>query len=350
MFKACKSLILLMSCALLVPLALADDLLRADHPDRYRVVKGDTLWDISGRFLRSPWRWPEIWHVNPQIANPHLIYPGDELELVYIDGEPRLQLRRGPLKLSPTVRSSPWDGAIPTIPVDAIGPFLTRPYVLDEVQLDNAPYIVDFSDEHILGGAGWKAYVRAITSSDILKYEIVRPGDAYRDADTDEILGYEATYVGTTELQRTGDPATVFINSTELESVIGDRLIPAGEDKATAHFTPHAPAEPVEGSIISVLNGVSQIGQFNVVVLDRGAVDGLDPGTVLRVDQRGETIRDLVSRRRDIVTFSQRRDFVTLPDEEAGLLMVFRTFERVSFGLIMHAIRPIHVDDKVRNP
>jgi hypothetical protein len=350
MFKACKSLILLMSCALLVPLALADDLLRADHPDRYTVVKGDTLWDISGRFLRSPWRWPEIWHVNPQIANPHLIYPGDQLELVYIDGKPQLRLSRGPLKLSPTVRSSPWDGAIPTIPVDAIGPFLTRPYVFDQGQLDSAPYIVDFSDEHILGGAGWKAYVRAITSSDILKYEIVRPGDAYRDADTDEILGYEATYIGTTELQRTGDPATVFINSTELESVIGDRLIPAGEDKATAHFTPHAPEGQIEGSIISVLNGVSQIGQFNVVVLDRGAADGLDPGSVLRVDQRGETIRDLVSRRRDIVTFSHRRDFVTLPDEEAGLLMVFRTFERVSFGLIMHAIRPIHVNDRVRNP
>jgi hypothetical protein len=350
MFKACKRLILLLSCALLVPLALADDLLRTDHPDRYRVVKGDTLWDISGRFLRSPWRWPEIWHVNPQVENPHLIYPGDELELVYIDGKPQLRLHRGPLKLSPTVRSSPWDGAIPTIPVDAIGPFLTRPYVLDEAQLDNAPYIVDFSDEHILGGAGWKAYVRSITSSDVLKYEIVRPGDAYRDADTDEILGYEATYVGTTELLRTGDPATVFINSTEIESIIGDRLIPAGEDKATAHFTPHSPAKPIEGSIISVLNGVSQIGQFNVVALDRGAVDGLDPGTVLRVDQRGETIRDLVSRRRNIATFSDRREFVTLPDEEAGLVMVFRTFDRVSFGLIMHAIRPIHVQDRVRNP
>ncbi|HPE78863.1 MAG TPA: LysM peptidoglycan-binding domain-containing protein [Gammaproteobacteria bacterium] len=342
MFKACKSLILVLSCALSMPLALADDLLRADHPDQYTVVKGDTLWDISGRFLRSPWRWPDIWYVNPQIANPHLIYPGDVLELVYIDGKPQLRMRRGPLKLSPTVRSTPWDGAIPTIPVDAIGPFLTRPYVLDKDQLDSAPYIVDFADEHILGGAGQKAYVRRIDETEPLKYEIVRPGGPYKDADTGEILGYEALYIGTSELQRTGDPATVFINSTDLESVIGDRLIPAGEEKATANFTPHAPAQPVEGSIIAVMNGVSQIGQYNVVVLDRGANDGLKPGTVLRVDQRGEVIRDVVT--------PDSRDTVTLPDEEAGLLMVFRTFERVSFGLIMHASRVMHVDDRVRNP
>ena len=342
MFKACKSLILVLSCALSMPLALADDLLRADHPDQYTVVKGDTLWDISGRFLRSPWRWPDIWYVNPQIANPHLIYPGDVLELVYIDGKPQLRMRRGPLKLSPTVRSTPWDGAIPTIPVDAIGPFLTRPYVLDKDQLDSAPYIVDFADEHILGGAGQKAYVRRIDETEPLKYEIVRPGGPYKDADTGEILGYEALYIGTSELQRTGDPATVFINSTDLESVIGDRLIPAGEEKATANFTPHAPAQPVEGSIIAVMNGVSQIGQYNVVVLDRGANDGLTPGTVLRVDQRGEVIRDVVT--------PDSRDTVTLPDEEAGLLMVFRTFERVSFGLIMHASRVMHVDDRVRNP
>jgi hypothetical protein len=342
MFKACKSLILLLSCALTIPVALAEDLLRADHPDQYTVVRGDTLWDIAGRFLRSPWRWPEIWHVNPQIANPHLIYPGDRLELVYIDGQPQLRLSRGPLKLSPTVRSTPWEGAIPTIPVDAIGPFLTRHYVLGENVLDQAPYIVDFADEHILGGAGQKAYVRSIEQTEPLKYEIVRAGGPYRDADTGEILGYAAEYVGTTELQRTGDPATVFINSTTQESIIGDRLIAAGEERATANFTPHAPPMPVEGSIIALFNGVSQIGQYNVVVIDRGTADGLKPGTVLRVDQRGETIRDVVT--------PDSRDTVTLPDEEAGLMMVFRTFDRVSYGLIMHATRVMHLNDRVRNP
>ena len=342
MFKACKSLILVLSCALSMPLALADELLRADHPDQYTVVKGDTLWDISGRFLRSPWRWPEIWYVNPQIANPHLIYPGDVLELVYIDGKPQLRLRRGPLKLSPSVRSTPWDGAIPTVPVDAIGPFLTRHYVLGDGELDKAPYIVDFADEHILGGAGQKAYVRSIDDDSHLKYEIVRAGGPYKDGDTGEIIGYEAEYIGSTELQRTGDPATVFINNSVREAIIGDRLIVAGEEKATANFTPHAPPMPFEGNIISLFGGVDQIGQYNVVVIDRGRADGIDAGTVLRIDQKGETIRDVVT--------PDSRDTVTLPDEEAGLMMVFRSFDRVSYGLIMHATRVMHIGDKVRNP
>lgn len=342
MINACKRLFVLFSLALMMPLATAEDLLRADHPASYTVVRGDTLWDISGRFLRSPWRWPEIWHVNPQIANPHLIYPGDQLDLVYIDGQPQLRLRRGTLKLSPTVRSTPWDGAIPTVPFDAISPFLSRPYVLDPDAAEQAPYIVDFPDEHILGGAGQRAYVRSITEPEPRKYEIVRPGGPYKDGQTGEILGYEATYVGTTELQRTGDPATVFINSTDIESIIGDRLIAAGQERATANFTPHAPAMPIEGTIISVFNGVNQIGQFNIVVIDRGLRDGVDPGTVLRIDQRGETIRDVVT--------PDSRDTVQLPDEQAGLLMVFRSFDRVSFGLVMHATRVMHVDDKVRTP
>jgi hypothetical protein len=342
MLKACKSLLLLLSCALSMPLALADELLRADHPDTYTVVRGDTLWDISGRFLRSPWRWPDIWHVNPQIANPHLIYPGDQIDLVYVDGQPQLRLRRGTLKLSPSVRASAWDGAIPTIPVDAISPFLTRPYVMDQGQLDNAPYIVDFADEHILGGAGQRVYVRSIDQTEPAKFEIVRAGGPYKDGDTGEILGYEATYIGTSQLQRTGDPATLFINATEREAVIGDRLIPAGDEKATANFTPHAPPMPVEGNLIAVFDGVSQIGQYNVVVIDRGRRDGIDPGTVLRVDQRGETVRDVVT--------PDSRDTVKLPDEEAGLLMVFRAFDRVSFGLVLHASRVMHIQDKVRNP
>jgi hypothetical protein len=342
MYKVCKSLILLFFSVLLIPAALADDLLRAQHPDSYTVVKGDTLWDISGRFLRSPWRWPEIWHVNQQIANPHLIFPGDVLELVYIDGRPQLRLQRGPLKLSPSVRSSPWDGAIPTVPIDAIGPFLSRPYVLDKDQLDTAPYIVDFADDHILGGAGQKAYVRKIEQNDTLKFEIVRAGGPYKDHDTGEILGYEARYIGTSQLQRTGDPATVFLNSTDLEAIIGDRLFAASEEKAAANFMPRAPETEITGSIISILDGVSQIGQFNIVVIDRGAADGLEPGMVLRVDQRGEVIRDVVS--------SRLGEKVRLPDEEAGLMMVFRTFERVSFGIIMHATRVMHLGDKVLNP
>ncbi len=321
--------------------AFAEELLRADHPAHYVVKKGDTLWDIAARFLRSPWRWPEIWYVNPQVANPHLIYPGDRLDLVYIDGKPRLVLNRGPVRLSPRVRSRPWDGAIPTIPIGDIAPFLTRPYVLDPGQADSAPYLVSFGNDHILGGAGVRAYVRSLAESGS-KYHVVRPGDPYRDAETGEILGYEALYVGTVEALRAGDPATVFFNSSTREAVLGDRLLPISEETVWTNFVPHHPKGDVRGSIISVMDGVAQIGQYNVVVIDRGARDGLEAGHVLRIDQKGETIRDVVT--------PDSSDTIRLPDEEAGLLMVFRTFDRVSFGLVLNAIRPIHIHDRVSAP
>lgn len=339
-----RPLLTLLCASLLSTAALADDLLRGDHPDRYTVRKGDTLWDISARFLRSPWRWPDIWHVNPQVANPHLIYPGDVLELVYVDGRPQLRLNRGDrrVKLSPNVRSAPWDGAIPTIPIDAIAPFLSRPYVLDPGEGDTLPYVVEFADDHILGGAGQRAYVRNLNSAHGNKFHVVRPGGPYKDGETNEVLGHEALYIGTVEATRSGDPATVFFNSSDRESAIGDRLLEVSDERAWTNFTPSRPAHDIEGSIISVLDGVSQIGQYNVVVIDRGRFNGLKPGNVLRIDQRGETVRDVVT--------PDSRDTVTLPDEEAGMLMVFRTFERVSFGLVLDATRPIHLLDRVRQP
>jgi len=316
--------------------------LNDNHPERYTVVKGDTLWDISGMFLRDPWRWPDIWYVNPQIANPHLIYPGDVLELTYVNGQPRLTLQRGPARLSPQVRSTPLDDAIPTVPIDAIKAFLTRPYVLEQGQLDSAPYIVAFADEHIIGGAGQRVYVRSINDSTNTKFEIVRQGDEYKDSETGEVLGHEALYIGNSLLQRTGDPATLLLTGTQIEAREGDRLLPVSDDVALRNFHPKAPDQPVNGAIISVLNGVTQIGQFNVVVIDRGTKDGLNVGDVLNINHRGETIKDKVS--------PDPRDRVKLPDEKAGILMVFRTFERVSFGVVMYATRAIHVTDKVTNP
>jgi hypothetical protein len=313
------------------------------HPDSYTVVKGDTLWDIAGRFLRDPWRWPDVWHVNPQIENPHLIYPGDIIDMTYVDGKPQLRLRRGSeVKLSPKVRTTELEGAIPTIPLDAIFPFLTRPYVVDEAELEAAPYVVDFADEHLVAGAGQKVYVRSVETTDNTNFDVVRPGDAYRDADTNEILGYEALYVGGAQLTRTGDPATLLLTSTEQEVLTGDRLLVTVKDQPMDAFYPKAPDSEINGSIISVLNGVSQIGQYNVVVLDRGTSDGLQVGDVLAIDHKGETVRDDVS--------PNRWDKVKLPDEKAGHLLVFRTFDRVSFGLVMDATRAIHVLDRVRNP
>lgn len=329
---------------LLSPLYASEALLKANHPDRYVVVTGDTLWDISARFLNDPWRWSDIWYVNPQVQNPHLIYPGDQLELVYVNGKPRLQLSRGSrhVKLSPQARITPWTGAINTVPIDAIAPFLSRPYVLDEGEAEEAPYVVAFAEEHIMAGAGQKAYVRKINSSDPGKFDVVRPGGPYKDAETGEILGYEALYLGGAQLQATGDPATVSIFSSEQEILPGDRLLSADEEQAVANFTPHAPARDVNGAIIAVLGGVTQIGQHHIVVLDRGRSDGIDDGTVLRVNHRGETIPDKIT--------ADPRDTVTLPDEPAGMLMVFRTFDRVSFALVMEATRAIHVSDRVATP
>ncbi|MEW8184707.1 MAG: LysM peptidoglycan-binding domain-containing protein [Candidatus Thiodiazotropha endolucinida] len=314
--------------------------LNPSHPERYTVVKGDTLWDISSMFLRDPWLWPEVWYVNPQIENPHLIYPGDEIVLTYRDGRPVLQLSRKN-SLSPRVRATPLDQAIPTIPIDAIAPFLTRPYVVDENELEKAPYIVHFLDDHIVGGAGISYYARSIMEERPIQYAVVRPEKPYKDPDTGEVLGYEALYVGTSELKRTGDPAKLLLTSTDMEAIIGDRLIKEQEDEPLIDFQPRVPESPIEGRIISVLNGVTQIGQYNVVVLNKGANVGLEAGHVLRILQGGEAIRDIVK---------GRGEKVTLPLEEAGHLMVFRTFEKVSFALVMDATKPLHVLDWVRTP
>lgn len=320
----------------------ADVELNPTHPDRYVVVKGDTLWDISAKFLTTPWRWPDIWYVNPQIANPHLIYPGDIIELSYVDGQPRLTLQRGrDRKLSPEIRVSDLEDAIPTIPIDAIAPFMGNPRVVSKEEYDSAPYVVAFKDSHILGSAGVNAYVRSIEQGDPNGYVVIRMGDAYHDAETGELLGYEAVQIAETELLRAGDPATFRLPKTNREVEKGDRMMPVMEAQLRQNFYPHAPESDLSGHIISVLEGVTQIGQFNVVVIDRGEHDGVEVGHVLTVDQAGPEIRDVVA---------GRGEMVTLPNEEAGVMMVFRVFDRVSYGLIMEASSVMHKGDIVRTP
>lgn len=332
---------------LLSPALLADTVaLQPDHPDRYVVKKGDTLWDISSVFLQDPWRWPEIWHVNPQIENPHLIYPGDIIALVFgADGAPQLQLLRGrrTVKLSPKVRSTPLGEAIPPIPMDAIAQFLDNSRaVLTQEELDNAPYIVESMDSHLIAGTGDKIYVRSVPDRSTTRFNVYRPGTAYKRPGSEEVLGYEALYVGDATLQRVGDPATLELSRTVRETLIGDRLLPVGEEEIQQNFFPHPPAGEVDGQILKVIDGVSQIGQFQVVVIDLGSEDGMDAGTVLAVFQRGANIRDVVAEKAD-----QR---VKLPDERSGIVMVFRPFERVSYALVMSATRAIHINDAVRNP
>ena len=337
-----KKLLGMVFAALLTgSLVAADVALNPNHPDRYVVVSGDTLWDISARFLRDPWMWPEVWYVNPQVANPHLIYPGDVLTLVYVDGKPRIQVSRDG-RLSPRIREESLESAIPTIPLDSIKPFLNRTLVVEEGELEAAPYVVQGADEHVITGAGDRVYVRGIDNNDVALFDIYEPGPAYIDPDTNELLGYEAIFVGTGPVQRFGDPATIHLTSTTREVRVGDRLLPADRSQPAANFQPRATPSGTEGHIISVLDGVTQIGHFNVVAIDLGERDGMEVGHVMRVFQRGKVIRDTVSNK-----FGDR---VKLPDEDAGLVMIFKTTEKVSFGLIMKATRAIHINDFVRSP
>ena len=327
----------------LVVSAIAGDVLtlRQDHPDVYVVKKGDTLWDISNVFLQSPWRWPELWQVNPQIENPHLIYPGDTLHLVYHNGQPRLVLSRGgDVKLDPQVRSTPLDQAIPAIPLEAVNPFLNRGRIVGEGVLEAAPYVLAGKEGHIVTGAGDEIYGRGNFEQGHDSFGIFRRGDNFVDPDSGELLGIQARDIGTAKLLAAeNDVATLALNRSTQEVRRGDRLLPEEERQLNANFFPSAPQQEIKGYILSVEGGVNQVGSMNVVVISKGEQDGLQEGNLLAIYKTGETLRDPVT-----------GELVKAPDFRAGLLMVFRTFDRVSYGLVVRAERPLKVNDRVRNP
>ncbi len=329
------------------PLVAADEVeLKSNYPKEYVVVKGDTLWDISGMFLKKPWYWPDIWQVNPQVENPHLIYPGDRLSLVYRDGRPVLEVTRGlkTVKLSPGAREIETDVAVPTIPLSAIMPFLTKPQVLAEEIFNQAPYIVASSEERLISGAGDKVYARSVEQAKGDDYSIFRGGKSYLDPQTGELLGYEAIYSGDARVEQHGDPAEVVLTNTNREVLVGDRLLAFEEDSYNVNFLPHALDNGVEGQIISVFDGVSQIGQYQIVVLNRGAREGIEAGHVLSVYRTGVVVNDSVMPEE---LRNGDNSVVTLPDEHEGEVMVFKVFEKVSYAIVMKATRAIHVLDKV---
>lgn len=318
--------------------------LKNNHPDKYTVVRGDTLWDISGKFLSKPWKWPEIWHANPQVANPHLIYPGDILSLVYIDGQPRIQLERGAsrgtVRLSPQIRSTPMAEAIPTIPLESINSFLLNNRIINsEAEFKGAPYIVAGNAERVISGAGDRIYARGTLSTDT-NYNIFRQGRVYTDPQTGEFLGINADYIGTgdiTSIEK--DIGTMLLKRTAQEVRSGDRLFATEERAINSNFFPSEPKQTINGTILDVPRGVSQIGQFDVVTINKGTRDGLVEGSVLAVYKTGETVRDRIT-----------GESVKIPDERSGLLMVFRTYEKLSYGLVLVASRQLAVRDTVRNP
>ena len=319
------------------------------HPDSYVVKPGDTLWGISGMFLRDPWYWPEIWYVNPQVENPHLIYPGDLLTLVYVDGQPQIRSTRGggatasgTERLSPRIREEQLITAVDTIPWEAIGPFLGKGMVIAKDDIDDLPHIVALRDDHLIGASGNDAYVRGATGNEQTLYSVVHIGDKLVDPDDGAVLGYEGIFVAEGQFRRAGDPATLVLRNSRREALKGDRLVPQAAP-LPLQFEPRAPDRPVEGRIVHVAGDVTQIGQYEVVVINRGTRDGLAPGSVLTVWQVGDRVRDPIDSR----LFGRK---VQLPDERAGTLMVFRSYDRLSYALIMEAEGPIHILDKVRNP
>ena len=370
---------------------LAEVALSPNHPQSYTVRAGDTLWSIAGRFLRDPWRWRDVWQANPGITNPNRIYPGDVLELTYdAAGNPRIRKGRGGLrvvKLSPRVRVEEVQREVPTIPINVVAPFLSRPFVADSRELDKAPYVVGFPEGHILAAVGDIFFVRSIYDAADDRFEILRPGQEYRDPDTGEVLGYEASYVAEARLERTGDPATLFVIRSDREVEIGDRARPTRENRPIRSFLPHPAPPGLEGKIIAVLGGVSQIGQYDVVVLNRGQRDGAEIGQVFEVFRGGNERRDPVRAGRDDWNWrnetplntsfwygdwepsgwvrdkpdpnaplplhrkvTRQSETYIVPDSRAGVVMIFRVFPRVSFALVMYAREAMQIGEVVSPP
>lgn len=346
------------------PQALTRDVVNPDAPMRYTVKRGDTLWGISTLFLRDPWLWPEIWYDNPQIHNPHRIYPGDVLVLAYgSDGRPHIFVERGGVvgaagaagvygvtRLEPRLRSSPLEGAIPAIPYSAISAFLSRPSILSIAQVDHAPHVLAFRDEHQVAGAGEDAYVRGLHAPVGSRFLVMHIGEKLHDPESGRLLGYQGLYTATAVVVRTGDPAKVTLIDPERETLRGDCLIPDdGGNPLT--FEPRAPAVPVRGQIISVIDDVHAIGQYDIVAINRGTSQGVVPGTVLAVDQAGEVVADRGAAAYDVWgrpdTFAEH---VRLPDERAGTLLVFKTYDDMSYALVVGASETMQTSDIVRNP
>ena len=329
------------ACAIAIAAIAAEAPFNEDVPEKYTVKKGDTLWDISDLYLRDPWLWPEIWYANPQIANPHLIYPGDIISMVYIDGRPRLMLEKRDrrVKLSPEGKGVPESEAIPALPLDIINSFLTRNRIVTQEEIDRAPYVVAGYEKKLLSGSGDTFYARG-QFDETPTYGLYRVGEPYLDPVTQEILGIRAQDVGSAKVQRVADDVATMLATRSLEEVrIGERLLPHEERPLNSIFYPSAPESTVEGEIMAVEGGITQVGHLDVVSINRGEREGLEAGNILAIFKRGEQVTDYIAKEK-----------INLPNEQAGLLMIFRAFEKMSYGLVIKAERPLAVNDIVKNP
>jgi len=370
----------------------ADVALKDGHPDTYTVQKGDTLWDIAGKFLSKPWLWPEIWQANPQVENPHLIYPGDVLNLVWIDGKPRLTVGERP-PFGPRVRAEPLSDATTAVPLGRVLPFLEKMRVVDRAEFEGLPYVVAIEENRLRGTPGQVVYVRGIDAAPGTRVLVVRATNDYYDVpdaafwqeqrrkvaahslESDgefenptwhwmwtlrfgktgrsEYLGTELMEIAQGEVLRGGDPATVLVKAADSEVRDGDRVIVGGSMPFDMTFFPRAPKAVPEGlRVVSLTGAYNAAGPNQVIALSRGARDGLENGEVFSIFSPGETVVDRVKHPDGSLqrAFRPGRTEVTLRDEFVGHAMVFRTFDRISYALIMDGIRPVEPGDILREP
>lgn len=314
-------------------------------PDRHIVVKGDTLWDISGKFLTKPWRWPEIWRMNrDQIKNPHLIYPGDVILLDMSDGTPRLRKGRsisgGPGKLQPQVFSEPVLQVIPSIPPNVIEPFVSRPLIIEPGAHDGAAVIVATAEDRMLVANGDEAFASGIADASIEKWHVFRPGKPLKDPETGAVLAHEAFFLGYARLVKPGEPATIRIVQAKQEIARGDRLLPAPPPEIIS-YVPHRPEQEVAAKVVSIYGGVNEGGTNSVVALNRGRNDGLEIGHVLALHRNRVSV--------DVDT-DGRRSFTPIPEERYALAFVFRVFDGIAYALIVESSKSVIVGDSARNP
>jgi hypothetical protein len=325
------------------PLKLVDN-----PPDRHVVVRGDTLWGISGKFLKEPWRWPEIWNMNrEEIKNPHLIYPG---QVVYLDRSgksPRLRLGKplksgsGTVKLQPHVYSDPSQQAIPSIPPNQIEPFLSQPLVVEQGELDTVPRIVAGPEYRGMMGNGDQAFATAIPDASVVRWNVFRPGKPLIDPDTGATIGYEAFFLGNANLVQPGEPAALQITVAKEEIMRGDRLIPAPPVNIIS-YVPHRPDNQIAARVMTIYGGVSEGGRASIVSLNRGKNDGLEVGHVLAL------FRNRIASAIDQDTM--RRVDTPIPEERYALVFVFRVFNGVSYALVLESSKPVTIGDYARNP
>jgi len=383
--------VLLIALLVALPLAAQDVELRDDHPDEYVVREGDTLWDIAGRFLTKPWQWPAIWQANPQVDNPHLIYPGDRLSLIYVDGQPRLVLN-GARRLSPGVRRSETAGPVTTVPLSVIEPFLVKPRVVGDDELAGLPYIVANEDTRYVSAEPYRAFVRGMNEQRpgdqvviarlSFQFEEVEAGDrsAVRQnlmrgnlgavpsderpidvgrkldffSNEGKVIGYQLWEVARAEVLATGDPAQLQVLEADMEVRAGDYILPVDPYLYDLTFYPRPPEfEIPEGaSIIGIRGGDYAVGHYQIVAMDIGIRDGVEPGHTFSVFHPNRKVED------DFVNGLRGRpaptgvsgDSVQLPPQFIGQVMVFRAFDRVSYGLVMTGKRGVRTGDLVDHP